>query len=72
MLNKFGSAIAGVFLTTTAAGAGPHFESALSTCTTINCAGMTIRGIQQANKPFVIQVFGREGELSGARCQPAD
>ena len=62
MLNKFSLVIASVFLTSTAAWAGSHFESALSTCTTINCAGMTIRGIQQSNEPFVIQVFGREGE----------
>jgi hypothetical protein len=62
MLSKFGLVTASVFLTSTAAWAGSHFESALSTCTTINCAGMTIRGQHQSNEPFVIQVYAREGE----------
>ena len=62
MLRQIGSFIALSFLASTAAWAGSHFESPLSTCTTINCAGMTIRGQQQSNEPFVIQVYAREGE----------
>jgi hypothetical protein len=61
MLHKIGLVIACSFLTAPAL-AGSHFESARSTCTTINCAGMTIRGLQQANEPFVIQVYARAGE----------
>ena len=61
MSHKAGLVIACAFLTSPA-WAGSHFESALSSCTTINCAGMTIRGLQQANEPFVIQVYAREGE----------
>jgi hypothetical protein len=62
MLHKISSFIAMSFLTSTAAWAGSHFESPLSTCTTINCSGMTIRGQQQSSEPFVIQVYAREGE----------
>jgi hypothetical protein len=62
MLTRIALVIAFAFLTTSTAWAGSHYESALSSCSTINCAGMTIRGIQQANEPFVIQVFAREGE----------
>ena len=61
MLHKIGLVVASTFLTS-AAWAGSHFESTLSSCTTINCAGMTIRGLQQANEPFVIQVYARAGE----------
>ena len=62
MSNKLGWIVGFTFLTTTSAWAGAHYESALSSCTSINCAGMTIRGIQQENEPFIIQVFAREGE----------
>lgn len=62
MLRKIGWITAVAFMTTTSAWAGGHFESALSSCTTINCAGMTIRGVHQANEPFVVQVYAREGE----------
>jgi hypothetical protein len=62
MSNKVIWAIASAFLTTTSAWAGANYESGLSSCTTINCAGMTIRGVQQVNDPFFIQVFAREGE----------
>ena len=62
MLTRILAIIAIAQLTAATAWAGSHYESALSSCSTINCAGMTIRGIQQANEPFVIQVFAREGE----------
>ena len=62
MLNKVQWVIASALLTTTAAWAGAQYESTLSSCTTINCSGMTIRGIQQSAEPFIIQVFARAGE----------
>lgn len=49
-------------LVTTVAWAGSQIESRLSTCTTINCAGETIRGTHQATEPFVSQIFARAGE----------
>jgi hypothetical protein len=54
--------LAAALLTTTSAWAGANYESGLSTCTTLNCAGMTIRGIQQSNEVFLAQVYAREGE----------
>jgi hypothetical protein len=62
MLKKSLLGIAAALVTTTAAWAGPQFESTRSTCTTINCAGMTIRGIIQGPEPFVVQIYARAGE----------
>ena len=62
MSNKIKWILSSALLTSTAAWAGAQYESVLSSCTAINCSGMTIRGIQQSNEPFIIQVFAREGE----------
>jgi hypothetical protein len=62
MLNRIGLAVATALLTTTAAWAGPQFESVRATCGVINCSGMTLRGIHQNSEPFIIQVYARAGE----------
>jgi hypothetical protein len=54
--------LASALLTSTPAWAGAMYESPLSSCSTINCGGQTIRGIHQDSEPFVIQVFARSGE----------
>lgn len=62
MLNRIQVALVAALLTANAAWAGSVFEDAPSACTAINCGAMSIRGIHQANEPFVIQVFAAEGE----------
>lgn len=62
MSNRIGCVMACALLATTAAWAGAQYESPMSSCTALNCSGMTIRGIQQSNEPFVIQVYARAGE----------
>jgi hypothetical protein len=42
--------------------AGSQLESRLSSCTTENCGGETIRATHQATEPFVTQIFARAGE----------
>jgi hypothetical protein len=54
--------ILGVLATTTAARAGSQLESVRSTCSPINCSGMTMRGVYQSTEPFVFQIFARAGE----------
>lgn len=49
-------------IATTVAWAGAQLESRLSSCTTENCAGETIRATHQAAEPFVTQIFARAGE----------
>jgi len=49
-------------LATCVAWAGTHFDDQPSTCTAINCKAMTIRGVNQSNEPFLIQVFAKAGE----------
>ena len=49
-------------IATTAAWAGSQLESRLSSCTTENCAGETIRATHQAAEPFMTQIFARAGE----------
>ena len=62
MSNKSGCiALAAVFMTSIAS-AGALYETPVSSCGTLNCSGMTIRGIHQSREPFVIQVYAREGE----------
>jgi hypothetical protein len=56
-----GILIAGMSLAASAA-AGPQLESVVSGCGTLNCSGMTIRGIHQAREPFVVQIYARAGE----------
>jgi len=48
--------------TTGVAWAGAQLESTLSSCSTINCSGMTIRGVHQAREPFVTQIYALRGE----------
>jgi len=62
MSNRIGVAAVAAFLTTTAAWAGPQFESVRATCSVINCSGMTLRGIHQNSEPFIVQVYARAGE----------
>jgi hypothetical protein len=62
MSMKIGAGVAGALLTASAAWAGSVFEDTVSTCTGENCGAMTLRGVHQANEPFVIQVFSAEGE----------
>lgn len=62
MSKKPGLAIVSTLLATSAAWAGPQFEAQLSACSGINCAGTTMRGVHQKDEPFVIQIFGKEGE----------
>ena len=49
-------------LVTNAAWAGALLETQPSSCTTTNCAGMTIRGIVQGREPFVVQIYAKAGE----------
>ena len=62
MTTKILLGIAVALSATGAAWAGSQIEARLSTCSTINCAGETIRGTHQATEPFVSQVFARAGE----------
>lgn len=59
---KIGLAIVGAVLSSNVAWAGSVFEDTVSACTGINCGAMTLRGVHQANEPFVVQVFAGEGE----------
>ena len=54
-----------IVIATLAAGsarAGSQLDSRISTCTTTNCAGESIRATHQAAEPFVTQIFARAGE----------
>jgi hypothetical protein len=62
MSNRLWLGILVALAASNAAWAGGQVESTRSTCSPINCAGMTMRGIHQVNEPFVIQVFARAGE----------
>jgi hypothetical protein len=62
MFTKAGWVIGGLAVASGAAWAGSQIESRISSCTTINCAGETIRGTHQAAEPFVSQIFARAGE----------
>jgi hypothetical protein len=62
MSSKFMWVALAAALATTVAWAGAMYEAPVSACGTINCSGMTIRGVQQTNDPFSIQVFARQGE----------
>jgi hypothetical protein len=62
MSNKIGVAVVGAMLTANVAWAGSVLEDTVSACTVINCGAMSIRGVHQANEPFVVQVFAAEGE----------
>jgi len=42
--------------------AGSQLEGYLRQCSGINCGAESIRGVHQANEPFLVQVFAREGE----------
>ena len=44
------------------AGAGSQLEDTVSSCSGINCGALVIRGVQQTNEPFVVQVFSAAGE----------
>jgi hypothetical protein len=62
MTRKLWLVIVGALITTNAAWAGPQLESLRAGCTTINCGGMSIRGIHQRAEPFIAQVFAAAGE----------
>lgn len=62
MSMKIGVGVAAALLTASVAWAGSVFEDTVSACTGENCGAMTLRGVHQANEPFVIQVFSAEGE----------
>jgi hypothetical protein len=62
MSKKFGWVIAAASISTNLAWAGSNVEAFSSSCTGINCAGLTIRGVHQRNEPFLLQVFATEGE----------
>jgi hypothetical protein len=53
---------AAALISTSPAQAGSIVEAFAATCTGINCAGLTIRGIHQRTEPFLLQVFASEGE----------
>jgi hypothetical protein len=61
MSSKIFLGIAAALLTASAS-AGSQIVSMVSTCSTINCDGATIRGTHQATEPFVSQIFARAGE----------
>ncbi len=60
--HRLGLVMVAGLMTCNLAWAGSQLESTRSSCGVINCAGMTVRGIHQANEPFVVQVYAREGE----------
>ena len=62
MITKAILAIAITASATSVAWAGNQIESRISSCTTTNCAGESIRGTHQAAEPFVTQIFARAGE----------
>ena len=62
MYTKACGVIGSVLVATGVAWAGSQIESRISSCTSINCAGETIRGTHQTTEPFVTQIFARAGE----------
>ncbi len=62
MARKLCWVIAGALIATSSAWAGPQLESLRAGCTTINCGGMSIRGIHQRAEPFIVQVFAAVDE----------
>ena len=61
-VKQFGCIIAVALISTSLARAGSIVEAFASSCTGINCAGLTIRGVHQRTEPFLLQVFASEGE----------
>ena len=62
MFNKSWLVIAGALLTVNVAWAGSQLEDSLNACTTVNCGSMLIRGVHQANEPFIMQIFAAQGD----------
>jgi len=61
-IKKLGWMIAAALISASPARAGSVVEAFAATCTGINCAGLTIRGVHQRTEPFLLQVFASEGE----------
>lgn len=61
-IKHLGWMIAAALISTSPARAGSIVEAFASSCTGINCAGLTIRGVHQRTEPFLLQVFASEGE----------
>jgi hypothetical protein len=61
-VRKLGWMATAALISTNPAQAGSMVEAFAATCTGINCAGLTIRGVHQRTEPFLLQVFASEGE----------